>query len=116
VNEISDWIDELSPEEREGWDSFVNHVRRETVQGMAKSAFVMSLVPSKENVDVKFAVELGLAIMMDKPILAIVMPDGEISDRLALVADMIVRADIDTEEGQREVASKIQEFVRAQEG
>jgi hypothetical protein len=101
-----DWLDELSPEERAEWDRFVEHARRTTVEGMARSAFVMSIVPSGE-VDIKFAVELGLAIMLDKPILAVVMPGAAVPGRLRRVADELVVADIDTEAGRRTLAEAL---------
>lgn len=97
-----DWLDELDEEERKGWDEFVEHVRRSTLQQMQESAFVMSLVPRGET-DVKFAVELGLAIMYDKPLLAVVMPGSEVPEKLRRVADEIVEADVDVEEGQRRI-------------
>jgi nucleoside 2-deoxyribosyltransferase len=99
---VSDWLEDLDPDERADWESFVEHVRRDAVQKMSDSAFVASLVPDGE-VDVKFAVELGLSIMLDKPILAIVTPGAKIPERMRRVADEIVEADVDVEEGRRAV-------------
>jgi nucleoside 2-deoxyribosyltransferase len=39
---------------------------------------------------VKFAVELGFAIMLNKPIIAVLQPGGTLPDKLRLVADEIV--------------------------
>jgi nucleoside 2-deoxyribosyltransferase len=108
---MPDWLDALDPDERSEWDRFVEHTRRHTIEGMTKSAFVMSLVPSKDRLDVKFAVELGLAVMLDKPILAVVMPGAEVPARLRQVADRIVEADLDTEDGMAAVAAAIREFT-----
>ena len=107
---MSDWLDELTPPERDEWDRFVEHVRRDALAKITDSAFVMSLVPAAEP-DVKFAVELGLAIMLDKPILAIAMPGRPVPRRLRLVADRIVEADLDTEQGRAIVARAIADFV-----
>jgi nucleoside 2-deoxyribosyltransferase len=104
---MSDWLDDLSAEERRGWDQFVDHVRRDTVQKMDKSAFVLSLVPSG-GADVKFAVELGLAIMLDKPILAVAMPGAEVPAKMRQVADEFVEADVDLAEGRDAVVQAIQ--------
>lgn len=103
---MSDWLDEASPDERERFDEWVAHVRREAVQKMEESAFVASLVPGE--VDVKFAVELGISIMLDKPILAICMPGRPIPPKLRLVADVVVEADVDTEEGRLEIVAAIE--------
>lgn len=56
---------------------------------MAESAFVVSLVSPGKG-DVKFWVELGASIMMNKPILAVVLKGAEVPPKLRLVADEIV--------------------------
>jgi hypothetical protein len=108
---MSDWESELTPEQREQWEAYVDHFRRETLQKMAESGFVMQLVPDREHFDVKFATELGCSIMLDKPILAVVMPGAEISGKLRLVADEIIVADIDTEAGRKLVGEQIKRFM-----
>lgn len=96
---MSDWDETLSPADKEAWDSFVRHAREGAAQGIMESAFVMSIVPSEEA-DIKFCVELGLAIMYDKPLLLIVSPETLIPERLRRAADEIIVADLDTEEGR----------------
>ncbi len=76
------------------------------------SAMVMSLAPGDEP-DIKFAVELGFAIMLDKPLFVVQMPGRHIPARLRMVADVVVRADLDTEEGQRVLATKLKRFREA---
>jgi hypothetical protein len=80
-----DW--ELDPE----WKSYVTHVRTELVPMIEGSTIGVSIVPRKpEDVDVKFAVELGLLIMLDKPIILLVDPTTVLPERLRRVADAIV--------------------------
>jgi hypothetical protein len=107
---VTDWIDDLTPDERAGWDDFVAHVRRDAVRKIDGSAFVVSLFPSSGEPDVKYAVELGLSIMLDKPILVVAMPGAKIPNHLAQVADRLVYADIDLEAGRRKVADAIAEM------
>jgi hypothetical protein len=107
---VSDWLDDLTPDEREGWDDFVEHFRRDALQKLEESAFVASLVP-REDFDAKFAVELGASIMLDKPLLAIVMPGAEVPAKLAKVADRIVQADVDTEAGREAVHAAMREML-----
>ena len=111
---MSDWLDELSPEDRARWDEFVDHARREAFAKIDGSAFVMSLVP-KGDYDVKFAVELGAAIMLDKPIIAVLMPGARASAKLLEVADEVVYADVDLEEGRRKVTEAIGRMMQALE-
>lgn len=101
------WEEKLSPAERRAWEQWVARVRGELVEKMAASAFVASLVPSGET-DVKFAVELGLAIMLDKPIVAIVVSGSPVPGKLRDVADAVIEiSDMDTEAGQAELQAKL---------
>jgi hypothetical protein len=109
---MSDWLDELNPDERTQWDEWVSHVRRETLIQMDASAFVMQLYTDKHEPDVKFAVEIGLGFLLDKPILAIVAPGASVPRKLAMVADLIVEADLDTEEGREHLETQLQEFAK----
>jgi hypothetical protein len=104
------WEEELDPEQRAEWDRFVTYQREHTLKMMDESAFVCSLIPKTDEFDVKFAVETGMAIMLDKPILAVVAPGASISGKLAKVADLVVYADLDTEEGRVKVAKAIEEM------
>lgn len=99
----------MSPEEREAWDEFVESTRRGGLVEMIQGAGIF-LTIAPEQTDVKFAVELGFAIMLDKPIMTVVMPNREISKHLARVSDLIVYADIDTEEGRLKLERAIEVF------
>jgi nucleoside 2-deoxyribosyltransferase len=87
-------------DESEEWERFASYQREHTVKAMEESAYVMSLVPGRDKVDVKFAVELGLAIMLDKPIIAMVQPGVNVPPGLRKVATAVIVADLDTEKGK----------------
>lgn len=111
---MPDWVSEMSPEEKEAWDDFVKHTRESTMESMFESSMVMSLVPTSEDkVDVKFAVELGMAIMMNKPIVAVAQPGTPIPPKLRQIADRIIELsdDLDTSEGRDELAKVLREIV-----
>lgn len=80
---MADWIDD--PEAQE----WVKHVLDELVPKLKASSVTVSLVPDGPS-DVKFAVELGMSIMLDKPIILAVRPGVQIPDHLRRVADEIV--------------------------
>lgn len=107
-----DWLAQLPPEDQEVFAEFVEHTRRNTLKAMTESAFVMSLLPTG-TVDIKFAVELGLAIMLDKPILAVAMPGVTVPPMLEKVAFEVVKCDIDTEEGRAVLHDAISRLVKA---
>jgi hypothetical protein len=95
-----------NPFEDPEWEEFVTAVRTELVQKIVGSHVMVSIVPQGE-VDVKFAVELGLGILLDKPIIVLAMPGVEVSEKLRLVADEVVEADIDLAEGRKELMDAI---------
>jgi hypothetical protein len=77
---------------------------------MEDSEVMVSISPPEGKTDIKFAVELGLMIMLDKPIMVVAGPDRPIPPKLALVADKIVHADITTDEGRLTLATEIQNW------
>ena len=105
------WLDDLSPEARSEWDDFVEHFRRDAAEKIAGSEGFISIFPSGGKIDVKFAVELGAAIMLDKPILAIVPLGTKIPRKFRLIADEIIEADLDTTSGQILIAGRVREFL-----
>jgi hypothetical protein len=75
--------------------AWAKHVLDDMAPKMSDSSLVVSIAPSNQGKhvqgDVKYWVELGASIMMDKPIIVVVMTDQEIPPKLALVADEVVR-------------------------
>jgi hypothetical protein len=107
--------DELTPQERKSWDRFVHHCREELVDMIDDSAFVMSLVPNGD-VDIKFAVELGLGIMFNKPIIAVAFDGKDVPPGLLRVAHAVIEVgDIDTEEARVDFVRQL-EAVTAELG
>jgi hypothetical protein len=99
------------PEYRE-WE---NHVRDELIPMISSSAVTISMVPSEA--DVKYAVELGLSIMLDKPIIALVVPGSTIPNALARAADEIVEIDLKNMHlTQKSVTAAFERVMRSQMG
>jgi nucleoside 2-deoxyribosyltransferase len=71
---------------------YAEDVKKNLIPKLRGSACTVSIVPEGDT-DVKFAVELGFSIMLDKPVIAVVAPGTKIPSKLALVADVIVEAD-----------------------
>jgi hypothetical protein len=69
---------------------WARHVVDDMVPKLESSAMSLSLVPDNDG-DVKFWVELGAAIMLDKPVIAVIFSDREVPPKLEAVADEIVR-------------------------
>lgn len=97
------WVDDLSGEERRDWDSFVEHFRLDSLRKIADSDMFVAIANENE-IDPKFCMELGAAIMLDKPLVIVVPPDRVVPLRLQRIASHVIHADIDTEEGRQSVA------------
>jgi hypothetical protein len=68
---------------------WVKHVLDDMKPKMEESALIAQIVPTDEG-EVKFWVELGASIMMDKPIIAIAFEGRSIPKKLRMIADEIV--------------------------
>jgi hypothetical protein len=77
------------------FDAYADRVRREVLPMIQDSHVVCSIVPaSNDKLDIKFAVELGMSVMLDKPILAVVAPGAPVSKKLRLVVDRFLVLDL----------------------
>ena len=69
---------------------WVQHVIDEMLPKLRESVLAIHLVPDRDEIDVKFCVELGAAIMLDKPIVAVAFGDRPVPAKLQAIADEIV--------------------------
>lgn len=78
-----------------GAAAWLQHALDEMVPKVKGSSVVVSLVPNPESItDMKFAVELGVSVMLDKPIIAVVAPGRPVPKKLEAVADLLIEGDI----------------------
>lgn len=97
------------PEFRE----FAEHVRKEVAPAAYKSHVSVTFVPDDPTqVDVKFAVELGLMVMYGKPIVAVIAPGTKVSEKMAKVVDRFIELGDFNDPKQREyLAEEIRKFA-----
>jgi hypothetical protein len=99
------------------FDRWVQHTRETTLKGMIDSAIVLSVVPNPgSEADIKYAVELGLSIMLEKPIVLIVMPGRKPPAKLLAVADEVIYGDIDTQQGRDKVEKALKSLSWKSDG
>lgn len=96
--------------EFDSFTEFLKHGAEEMMPMMERSVFSMSLVPDGKP-DPKFCMELGAAIMYDKPIIAMVMPGAKVPDTLRRVAHDVVELDLNNPESKAETARVIQNLL-----
>jgi hypothetical protein len=92
---------------RQDEKAFFRHVLHTVAPAIADSAYFVAITPpTGSEADVKMAVEVGLAVLMDKPII-VIRSEGRHSDRLCRIADHVIEGDIDTEEGRAKIKDKL---------
>jgi hypothetical protein len=94
------WEDPRAQEWRE-------RANRELLPKIKGSAFVVSVNPG-EDPDAKIAVETGMAILLDKPIILFSPPGRYIPQKLRQVADAIITGDPSSPETQRKFTEAIE--------
>jgi hypothetical protein len=97
------------------WHGYAKDAMERLVPMMADSTVTVSLVPDGST-DIKFALELGMSIMMDKPIIAVVEPGTKVPAKLAKVADAIVEGTWDSPERMQQRISEELKRVIGLEG
>ncbi len=98
------------------FDKFVKRVRKELVPKIEDSNIFVAITPgSPDKVDVKFAVELGLAIMYNKPIIATIAPGTQIPEKLSRVVDRFVELDLSDPTGRERLVAAINEMLEEKE-
>lgn len=102
----------MNPREDPVFLEWEEAVQRDLVPKLRESALTMNICPDQP--DAKYAVELGMSILLDKPIV-LVVPDGrQVPRKLAQVADSIVQVDwndLKTDAGQRLLNEAVEEVL-----
>lgn len=101
------------PEFEAQWEKFVNHTRAETITKMADSACVVSVMPKDGEYDVQLAVQIGMALLMDKPLIIVATHGLKVPSALARTARHSLEVgDVDTEAGYLELERKLMPIVK----
>lgn len=80
---------------------------KRVLPNMKDSAMVLSIAPQGGEADVRMAVEIGFAILLDKPLIVIAPKGRHVAERLIRIADHVITADITTDEGREQIAAAI---------
>jgi len=89
---------------------WLHYVRTHVLPMVEDSNVCISLCPPKDKVDIKFAVELGMMVMLDKPIIVVADENRDIPAKLRSVADRIIVGDITTPKGRAQFLRVLQEW------
>jgi hypothetical protein len=94
------------------FELFERQVREELLPKLSGSNYVISIAPSPEHIDIKVAVEVGLAILLNKPLI-VMAPEGRVHpEKLLRIADYVVTGDIESDEGRQVMFEKIGRILK----
>lgn len=95
------------------WKDYKKRIQTDLLPKLEASAMTVTLAPTDPaTTDIKFAVELGLSIMLNKPIIVVIDEAGVVPPGLEKIADAIIRGDLaadSTREALGEAISQVAE-------
>lgn len=102
----------FDPSRDREFGKFARSVIDDLVPKMKGSAHVMVVAPSKdEKLDVYLAVQIGYAILLDKPLIAVVPAGRIVAERLLRIADHVVEMDDSSDAGRERTMQKLQAIM-----
>lgn len=102
------WMDLQDPE----WIAFAEHFRIHALPKLMSSDFSLSITPKDPNhTDLKFAVEIGASMMLDKPMIFLVQPGTKIPEKVMRVADHILEFNPDDPKAMARLQEAITKIV-----
>jgi hypothetical protein len=94
----------------DGERAYFDHARRTLLPLIRGSAVYLGICPAEP--DAKFALELGVAILYDKPLLFIVPKGRTVPAKVRRVADAVIEVDdIADPRTQERIAAVVKEFA-----
>ena len=90
-------------------DDFIRHVREHLVPRISDTNVMIALHTG--TVDVKFALELGVCVLLDKPLFACVRPGTPVPEKLAKIADKFIELSDDPQVTANRMRDAIQEWI-----
>jgi hypothetical protein len=90
---------------------FAKRVNDDLVPKIKDSELTISLNPTGGEADVKFAVELGFSIMLNKPIIVVATPGGVVPVGLARVAHRVLFLDLADPDSQKVLTLAIEAVI-----
>lgn len=94
-------------DDSDDFEEFIQQVRDDVVPKMLGSRYVVNIMPNKDEIDIKAAVEIGLAVLLDKPLI-VLAPDGRVRcPKLLRLADHVITGDLETKAGRDVMFEKL---------
>jgi len=93
-------------------EHFIQLAHKELVPKMQDSQFVVAIAPGEGDYDLHAAIEIGLCILMGKPLI-VLAPDGRVHpEKLLRIADHVIRGDMETEAGRAAMFERMERILK----
>jgi nucleoside 2-deoxyribosyltransferase len=99
-------------EEQKYLMEYMARFEREVGPMIVDSALVVAIAPNEKSADIKIALEVGFAILLEKPLIVFKAKDRTASRRLLEIADKVIEGDFETEAErmQKELSEFLEEM------
>lgn len=97
------------------WRRYAEQMVSSTVPAMKDSKLFVSMGPTGDDPDVRMATELGLALLLGKPLVFIVEPGQKLPPALVRVADKIIYGEIQHPNTRKQLKEALDEIVPEKE-
>ena len=91
-------------------NEFLDDWRERVLPNIEQSAAVLVIAPEDKHADLKIAIEVGMAILLEKPLIVFKPKDRDAAPRLLTIADLVIEGDIKTD-GDR-ITDEIGKFFK----
>jgi hypothetical protein len=100
----------MKKDEFDDFEAFAEQVRDDLLPKLKGSNYVVNIMPNE--IDIKVAVEIGLAILLDKP-LVVLAPDGRVAcPKLLRIADHVITGDLESKAGRDAMFEKLGRILK----
>lgn len=97
------------------FNPFLRHFEQEVLPQLTQTAVVIVILT--DNLDSKLCLELGAAVLLDKPVLVLTSALSLVSERLGRIADKVVvvgdRGTWKSDEAQARIQQGVDDILRA---
>lgn len=93
------------------WADYDEKFRKRTMSHLLSSHIMLAVYDGSEPPPVQAATEIGMMLLMGKPLMLVVLPGIAMPAGLMRAADEIVEADPATDEGQSEITAAIERMT-----
>jgi hypothetical protein len=100
--------------EDRAWDDYIGAFKRDILPSLLSSAFMLSIgtTPDPETMDLRAATEIGLMLLLDKPLLLVILPGEAVPAALIRAASGVVTVSgTDAAADQALIAAAVREMV-----